>query len=258
MWWLAMAAASHFSMIGFQLDMSSSDSMGAHLIKLAEDCPTIALTSGNQLCVIRDESGAELWIGLQQKPDGSAEMKTVNPAMRGKGKTAMSVSADISPAEWKPFEYRIKGELSGEVPFVVDLADPQEIAKFKPGAKLSLDITAFADEIEVFDSEKSYYASQESKQLKFASNHFIPSGLFSPDGKAGHEPTAHALFAGEILESELRKNRVGKGDYWWILVRTFDGALFNVVADPTDVSISPKPRGIVSGSFWLSARLSAN
>jgi len=259
MWWLVAAGVSHFSMVGFPIDMTSAQTAGAGFQSYAQKCDPVPLEKNSLLCVVKDKSGAELWVGLVNKGEGAVELSTANPALRGKGKTKIVVTADASPPEWKPYEVRIQAQFaSGEAPIILELADPREAHRFVPDAKLDIDVTAFADEIALHESEDTYYGSQKDEKVKFASNHFIPSGMFSTGSDQNSQPqypTAHALLAGKILEAELRTNAAGGGQFWWMLIHTFDGATFNVVADPTQVKTSPKAGGFVSGSFWLSARL---
>jgi hypothetical protein len=50
-----------------------------------------------------------------------------------------------------------------------------------------IQLSAFAEEIEVFDSEEDFNSSQTS-ELKFATQSFIPSGLFSFSDAANPNP----------------------------------------------------------------------
>jgi len=254
MWWL-LAAVSHFSMIGFAVDSRNPDTFANDLIKYAETCEPISLQGEHRICVISDKSGAEIWVGLDAKPPNQFEAQTFNPALRGKGRTRIIVDSDVSSAEWKPLEITVQAQFAeAKTPLIFELADPREASAFVPKAKLEVDLTGFADEVEIFDSETAYYESQRSKEVRFASNHFIPSGMFK-ESEADKTPTPHALFAGTILDSELRQNDRGKAQYWWVLVRIYDGAVINVVADPSMVKSRPPKGGILSASVWLSGRI---
>ncbi len=97
-------------------------------------------------------------------------------------------------------------------------------------------------------------------KAKFAPDYFVPSGMFfervggaMPDG-AGR-PIGFADFAGKVLKSELRTNAAGSGKFWWALVQTYGGSTVDVVMDPATVSSDPAVGSIVTGRFWLSARL---
>ncbi len=255
--WLALAAAvSHFSMVGFPVSTSDAATMGADVEVYARSCELTPLQGSNLLCVIEDKSGAELWVGFKGTSRDNLELFTFNPSLSGEGRTEIVVDGDVSPADWRPFEIRIQARFADdETPLILDLADPREAVRFAPKSRLVADITAFADEIAFHDSEAAYYAGQKDREIKFAANHFIPSGMFADGSGASKEPSAHALFAGKIKKMELRSNETGKAKYWWFLVETYDGAVFNVVADPSQVRSTPKIGGLLDGSFWLSARV---
>lgn len=257
MGWLPLVAlSSHFSMVGFALSTETPAAMAADAHVYLQQCTPTELADSKLVCVVRDATGAELWFGLTVNAAGEAEMAALNPAFAGKGSAKIVVDGDVSPADFKPFENRIQARVGrDEIPLILDLADPGEAGHFTPGAAVTVDITAFADDISLHETEAAYYASQSDQKISFASNHFIPSGMFGDEG-AAKVPTAHALFAGQIVESELRRNEKGKRSYWRFLVRTLDGVLVNVVADPADVKAAPKVGGYLAGSFWMSARLS--
>lgn len=253
MWWTIAAAVSHFAMIGFPVATNSPAEMSIDVERYIADCDPIELKPQKIACLISDPSGAELWVGLDEKGGGARELQTLNPAFRGRGSTKIVVTAVASATEWQPFENTVQADFAkARTPLIFDLADPREATRFLPDAALEIDLTGFADEIEIYASDEAYYRSQSDKKAKFAANHFIPSGMFTTGGEG---PTAHALFAGKIIESELRRNERGKSNYWWILVRTYDDALINVVADPSQLRARPVAGDVLSGSFWLTARL---
>ena len=256
MWFLAALGASHFAMVGFPLDTSGEQAFSSDLSRYIQVCTPEQLSPDKLVCVISDKSGAELWIGLTKKGEGAVQLETANPAFIGSGSTKIFVTADASDPDWLPYEHRVQAQFAtGEAPIILDLADPREAAQFVPDARLDVDITAFADELSNYESEAAYYDSQKIEKIKFASNHFIPSGMFNEGLDEKKFPTAHALLAGSVLRAERRQNVVGKGSYWWALVETFDGAKINVVVDAEALKSEPKVGSILSGSFWLSAPL---
>ena len=121
---------------------------------------------------------------------------------------------------------------------------------------------------EFYADSASYYRAQEKSDGKagkpraiFADNFFIPSGMFleSVGGSAMSEgPAADADFAGMVVKAERRTNSVGGSTFWWVLVRTYNNALIDVVLAPETVPNPIKPGSIISGHFWLSARLATS
>ena len=209
---------------------------------------------------MRDPSGGELTIGLIRGAEGQAEFATLNPGFAGEGRARVEIVADVSDAEWTPFEVTVSARFAGEeTPLVLDLADPEQADRLKPGAKVVVDIAAFGFEPAVYADEAAFGKSQAKAKVRFASNFFIPIGLFaetvggtlSADGR----PTAYADFAGKVLKAELRTNQAGSGRFWWALVETYGGATVDVVIDPRTIRRDPRPGSIVTGRFWLSARL---
>jgi hypothetical protein len=256
-----MAAVSHFSDAGFALDTSNQAVFGKSLSEIASHCTPETLDAANSVCLIKDKSGAELWVGLQRGANGAWEVQTANPAFVGEGHADVEIAGDVSDPEFKPFETSISAHFAGDqVPITFELADPREAARFSANTKLTVDIAAFSYEPSVFADEAAFSKSQAKEKVAYAANFFVPSGSFResmggamPDDSK--RPLAYADFAGTVLKAELRTNVYG-GKYWWTPVKTYAGAVFDVVMDPTSVKEDPKPGSIVEGRFWLSARIS--
>ena len=121
-----------------------------------------------------------------------------------------------------------------------------------PSAAVTLQVAAFAHELTLFESEDEYDAHLSlSESLKFAATAFIPSGLFCPEPAP---PLAHAIFTGRIEAWERRYNGATGEPFYALLVRTLGGT-YDVVADPSQVEVTPTVGGIARGSFWLSGRV---
>lgn len=89
--------------------------------------------------------------------------------------------------------------------------------------------------------------------MKFASQSFIPSGLFNLSGSDA-PARAEAIFAGHVRETERRTNQLTGDEFVWCLVDSLGGS-FDVVIDPELLSNAPRVGGVVHGSFWLSGRI---
>jgi hypothetical protein len=221
---------------------------------LTERCEPTELKKGDFICLIKDPSGGEIRLGLRRKGD-DIEFVTLNPAFDGESRVALEVDADVSDPEWKPFEITVSAHLSGDaVPVVFDLADPGQAAQVRPGAKVTVRITAMSFQPELFADSAAYGRSQ-SGDLKLADTHFIPVGTFTKDMggevEEGGRPTAQALLAGKVL----RSNGAGGGRFWWALVESYEGITFDVVLDPAQVKAPIKPGAIIAGQFWLTGRV---
>jgi hypothetical protein len=116
-------------------------------------------------------------------------------------------------------------------------------------AAARVQVAAFAHDLQLHASEEAYLASQQT-DMKFASESFIPSGLFVEEN-AG--PVPLALINGRVLAAALRTNPAG-GAFWWMQVRTLGGEV-DVVAEEAMVMEPPTVGGIRSGEFYLSGRV---
>jgi hypothetical protein len=252
------ADVSHFSMAGFPVAIADQQAFARQLEGFANQCDPEPMSEADLICVVRDPSGGEIWIGLR-KEAASTAMATVNPGFGGQGRARMEIVGTAAEEEYKPFEVTVTASLEG-VPVVFDLADPRQTKLLKPGSELTLSLAAFSFQPELFKDEMSYYAAQRKRKpaVAFAANYFIPSGTFNPEvgGAAGDEgPAAYADFAGTVLKSELRTNGAGHGSFWWALVKTYGEMTVDVVLDPTTVKQALKPGMVVTGRFWLSGRV---
>jgi hypothetical protein len=252
--------ASHFSMVGFEVDTRGAAGMTRTMERHLAHCAPSELPPPNLVCRVSDPSGGELTIGLRRGEGGQAEFVTLNPAFAGEGRAKVEIVSDVSDAEWKPFEVTVSARFAGEeTPLVFDLADPTQVDRLISGAKVTVDIAAFSFAPSVYADEAAFEKDQAKAKVRFASTFFIPTGLLAEsvggtltgDGR----PTAYADFAGKVLKAELRANKAGDGKFWWALVETYGGATVDVVMDPRTIRRAPAPGAIVTGRFWLSARL---
>jgi hypothetical protein len=247
-------------MVGFPVEMTDAGLARAMQTYLA-GCTFSDLDPADVVCLVRDDSGAELRIALKKGTTGQAQVVSMDPAFAGQGRPPVEILSDVSDPAERPFELTFTARFSGvSTPLVFDLADPAEAAKLQPGAKVTIDITAFSFEPRVYADEAAFDRDQDKSAVRLAANAFIPTGMLfervggaMPDGAT--RPVGYADFASKVLKAELRTNRAGSGRFWWALVQTYGGATFDVVADPNALHDAPKPGAIIAGRFWLSARL---
>jgi hypothetical protein len=255
---------SHFTMVGFALDTHDEAAFSRTAQKLAAECRPANLTPSDLVCLIRDNTGAELRFGLQRDDKGNTAIATMNPAFTGEGRVPLEIAADVSDPSAKPFEVSVSAHFSGEkTPVVFDLADPLQAAKVVVGKPINVDIAAFSFKPEVYADESAFLQAQAKSDSRatFAANFFIPSGMFfehlggaMPDD--AKRPVAYADFAGTILKCQRKINvQGGGGGFWWALVQTYDNATIDVVLDPRTVDGDLKPGEIITGRFWLTGHL---
>lgn len=254
-----LADVSHFSMAGFPVDTADRAAFAREIESFVDRCTPEPMGGKDLICVVRDPSGGEIWIGLRRDKNAGAALTAVNPAFGGEGQARMEIVGKSVAEEQKPFEVTVTASF-GDIPVVFDLADPRQADLLKAGRELNLSLAAFSFEPEFFKDEKSYYAAQPSGKdaIVFASEYFIPSGMFDEKvgGAAGKDgPAAYADFAGTVLKSELRTNSTGRGRFWWALVDAYGDMTIDVVLDPSTVKQAIEPGMVISGRFWLSGRV---
>lgn len=244
---------SHFSMVGFPVDVGSEQGMLRDLEPLTRVCEARPLGQGYLLCTVRDPSGGEMLIGLKQ--DGASRtFETANPAFDGEGRAEVVVTAEVSDPEWKTFERSYQANFAvSETPLIFEISDPTDAGRMTPGAKVTVEIAAFSFDIKAFADPAAFHESQKGEDLKWADNFFVPIGMFQD--KEGARPAPYGMLSGEVLKAEMRSNTAGKGRFWWALVRTYDGVTIDVVIDPRQLTTPLKPGNVVSGVFWLTARV---
>ncbi len=247
--------------------MSNLSSVGFHveseedLEKLAEKAYELAVpleTSAGTYVYYTEKSGAELWLQLNQ----NNELVGLNPHFKGKSRRQVCLTAEVE---------RLDSELdgafhswadpaepndpdSGICPFVFDVPDFKAIGEILLPQSVDIQLSAFAQEFEYFDSEEDYQESQK-EEPKWASQSFVPSGLFSPDEECDpNPPQAYGIFSGIIKEYEKKTNQLTGHNFYWLLVDTLGGEI-DVVADMDFFDKKPILNGVVSGQFWLSGQL---
>jgi hypothetical protein len=257
-----LADVSHFSMVGFAMEAADRAAFTRRAAEYANNCTSYSLDRDHRICVVRDESGGELWFGLRTEAAG-ASMESMDPAFVGEGRTRLDLVGEVPGAENAPFEIRASAKFAGEpTPLIFDLVDARQAARLKTPATVDVSLSAFCFSPELFDSEKAYYRAQQKPEIRvtFAANHFIPSGMMFesvggalPDGEA--RPLAYADFAGTVVKSGRRSNAIGKGRFWWALVKTYAGATIDVVMDPSTVKKDPIPGTVLVARCWLNGRI---
>jgi hypothetical protein len=132
---------------------------------------------------------------------------------------------------------------------------------------VTVQLCAFAEELECFDTPEAFQAVQEEKHRLQESEaalgmdtvveeilpalHFIPIGLMHGPGEKA-QPLAS--FGGEVMHGHVLHNTFTNQKTLEIGVRTL-GMTIDVVADAAVVKGRPRHHGIVCGKFWLSGRI---
>ena len=246
---------SHFSSIGFPID--SQEDLEALSRRLLPECEEIAAGNGTYL-LYSSPCGAQLWFHV----DGSDAIVAITPALAATTTIRIGVTAVVTRPGDKPMERALHAwaepkadgsDVSGLYPFVFDCADYGTYGTLALPLIRDARIAAFAHELAVYESAEEHERSQPEGGT-FASQSFVPSGLFAPNGVATEPPESFAIFTGHVRSAEERTNPTTGARYLAAEVDTLGGS-FHVVADPTLVTKRIVPGAVVSGSFWLCGRL---
>lgn len=247
---------SHLSTIGFEIRDE------ADFVRLAETiAPLAKVVPANHGRYLRwgEDDGEQLWLQV----DEAGELIGMNPHFAGKSRVPVGITTTVRRADDSLLDGAFHAWASppstdpeeGTYPFVFDVPDFAAYRDLAPPTLAEAQIAAFAHEIDCYDDATSFERSQSEDEVRFASQSFIPSGLFSSEESDDGAP-AYAVINGHVLETAQRTNALTREAYWWILVDSLGGS-FDVVVDPALLTTPPVVGGVVSGSFWLSGRLVA-
>jgi hypothetical protein len=246
---------SHLSDIGFSIpaDVEEFTRLTAHAAEQGEviDSPRgyyIRWSPG---------AGAELWAQANKR----RELIGCNPHFTGTSRIRAGITQPPIIGTESPLSGSLycwagvtEDEPAGGVPMVIDLPDLDLVReRIRLPAVVTMQVAAFAHHLNCYADDEEFHSSQ-AEGLKFAAESYIPSGTFTPDLKDREPPQAEAIFAGHILEAEIRTNPYTGQPFQYLSVRTLPG-IVDVVADPAIVQGQPLIGGVAHGTFWLSGRI---
>ena len=247
--------ASHFSSIGFPITTMAEAEELANWI--APRATTIAVKNGAYLHWAPG-SGEELWLLHNRR----GSLIGLNPHFAG----SSSVRVGLVERVEQPGDSSLDGAFfawggaeddpwDGACQLVFDCPDAASHADLKLPALATAQLAAFAQSIDVHGSPEEFAEAQVGEEVPFASQSFLPSGLFAEElGSDGGSRTSEAIFTGHVLESSVRTNSLTGVHYVWAAVETL-GGVYDVVADQELLPEAPAPGAVVIGTFWLSGRL---
>lgn len=247
---------SHMSSIGFP--MANEEDFEKYARMALENGSTIKVDRGIYINW-SIENGVELWAQV----DNNNNFIGLNPHFIGQAKMKVSLiekvdRSEISILDGAFYSWADPAEdnnpESGCYPFVFDTPNFGVFEFIETPRIVEVQLSAFAHELNIFESDEAFDASQSDQEAKFAAESFIPSGLFTVDGGETEPPEALAIFSGHVLETKVLNNPITDNQFVWIKVETLGGEI-DIVADPELVKEKVFVGGIVRGSFWLSGKL---
>ncbi len=247
---------SHLSTIGLPVGTEAEFwDLAQRVGPLAAGVPVAAGT----YFVWRDHGGAELW--LQVTPDD--QFVGMAPHFSGESRVPARLTRRVPRPDGGPFDGSFHALAvpdtdggDGLYPFVFDSPEFLRLDPLPIPVDVTLQVAAFAHELEVFESEAHFAevqdANADDNTPALAARFFAPAGMLA--AAPGELPDARAVFTGVVVRSGERANGLSGRSFTWALVETHGGT-FDIVADTVLAPTPPPVGGVVSGSFWLSARV---
>lgn len=202
-----------------------------------------------------DLSGAELWLQFDQ----NHELIGMNPYFRGSSRIFVGLNEMISRKQslldggwigW-PNPSSPEDPESGDFPLVFDAPDFLLSSVNTPGT-YPVQLTAFSQDLTIFDTEENFTAAQASEEIPFATKSFIPVGLI---GRTAEEaPEAQVLLTGIVVDFEERKNQFSGQIFYWISLETLNVTI-DLVADHSSFPSGPQTGSVIQCQAWLSGRI---
>jgi hypothetical protein len=246
--------ASNFSDVGFAAH--SAGEIEALARKCFERGRVFKTQSGSY---IRWEAGGgvELWGQLNERD----ELLAINPHYSGKTRTSVGLMARVTrqgaPMDggflcWaQPFGNE---PISGLFQFVFDTPDFLLTKDLKLPCIQSVQLSAFAQQCNVFANEEDYKSRAARFKITLPSSAFLPLGMTDKNRKPLPEPLALAMICGHVLDVSEQTNTDSKQKFWALKLRTSSGEI-DVVSDPELLPNGAKSGNILQASVWVSGRL---
>lgn len=126
--------------------------------------------------------------------------------------------------------------------------------------RFKLDVAAFAEEFDLYDSEKDFEARHKESswfagsdvEFKMAPNCFLPTGMFGDLSEGGMRARARSIFAGKVVRATSRTNTLSGGAFWQLRVESLAGPID--VVHPAKDGFNPAPGQIALIGAWLVGR----
>lgn len=102
-------------------------------------------------------------------------------------------------------------------------------------------------------NDEDYERSQQQIPI-FATESFVPSGLFNANGNDTLPLQAYSIFTDHVLDSKEITNPFTNCIFYWAKVKTLGGEI-DIVVDPEILIGDLVVGGEVSGTYWLTGRI---
>jgi hypothetical protein len=199
-------------------------------------------------------AGVELWVQANKQE----EIVGCNPHFAGAGRLPASIIETLNvpgrPLDGRCFGWAAprdeKNPYSGLHALSADLPDFDFVeARILIPPIVTLQIAAFAEELECFPTETTFLESEAAQHHGAAAGQWIWR-----QQEIEEEPQSKVFLNGIVKQSEQRENPITGSPFIALLLRTEAGTI-DVVVDPEIVPRRPVVGMVAAGTFWLSARV---
>lgn len=208
----------------------------------------------------QDESGARLILNT----DATDRVSCILPSFAATGRIKGETRALVKDPRC-PYCDRLclqVGEGLASCTIVLHVEDAVGLREnFKPGRSLEMEIAAFAEDLQAWESVEEYLQSGPissgadlARRLegRKTARMVLPAESCVPVGMQENPPAAHAIFTGTLVEAQPRINRVFGGPFWFGRMKTVGGEIDLVSARTPGLKL--QKGGVAQGRMWLIGR----
>jgi|688.fasta_scaffold187928_3 hypothetical protein len=242
----------HFWSLGFQ-------------IKSAEEYKQLGLLSLNKGDVVARSSSLqyecwslgniELWLQTYEGAEQAASrIIDLSPHYIGSTRVRVVLKSRVIRERQSPLDHAYVAQVIGDgYPFAFD--SPYVDADPEIPSEVTLQITAFAHELNVFDDESGY--DQMRSGEGWATRSFVPCGMLEPAGARIEPPFSMAMFTGIVKSAAQEFNSYTGKSFQSAAVSSYS-ADYDIVVGPDVCERRLEVGNVVSGTFWMSGKFIEN
>ncbi len=131
----------------------------------------------------------------------------------------------------------------------VEIDEPFDLG---PIEDVTIELTAYGNEVEVYSDENEYYERTDSNR---AAESYIPCGLFRPDGTIPDEEDSPYAFMNGVVRIAEEHYDENIGTFYALLVECL-GVRFTALVKPEELGNKlPSEGNIISGLFYIVGKI---
>jgi hypothetical protein len=256
--------ATHFTEIGIPVDVASGPEGDLNYwANRAWDAETQIDLGAGTIRRWQMGNGAELWVQVDRAGENVLE---VDPHFSGTSRVGVELDARFQPWPEEPlcggFTATVDPERDGVTfPLAFSVPDFGLYSSLALPSTCLVQLAVFAHSINAFKDEDTYLAQLGSQDQAgddpirgFASQSFVPTGLFRPGASTAKDIEPLAMLTGHVISASRLVNPATGSGFWALGVETLSMTV-DVVADLGAVPDVIGDGWVVQVNGWLSARI---